>query len=99
MLYKAQREHTLATTGAYAYLRHPQYAAFILIMLGFLLQWPTLLTLILFPILVVVYVKLAHREEREALKEFGEDYARYSALTPGFIPRVKGREAPVHGQL
>ncbi len=87
VLYKAQRGHQLATTGAYAYLRHPQYAAFILIMIGFLLQWPTLLTLAMFPILVVMYVKLAHREEREAAAEFGDAYVRYASLTPGFIPR------------
>ncbi len=87
VLYKAQRERTLATTGAYAYVRHPQYAAFILIMIGFLLQWPTLLTLAMFPILVVMYVKLARREERDALAEFGDAYGRYAAVTPGFIPR------------
>jgi methanethiol S-methyltransferase len=93
VLYQAQRAHALATAGAYAYLRHPQYAAFILIMIGFLLQWPTLLTLAMFPILVVMYMKLARREEREALEEFGDAYARYAAATPGFIPRPRRAEA------
>jgi protein-S-isoprenylcysteine O-methyltransferase Ste14 len=88
VLYKAQRQHTLATTGVYARLRHPQYAGFILIMVGFLLQWPTLVTLAMFPILVFMYVRLARREESEALAEFGEAYARYAAATPGFFPRV-----------
>jgi protein-S-isoprenylcysteine O-methyltransferase Ste14 len=55
-------------------------------MLGFLLQWPTLLTLLMFPVLVFMYVKLARREEREVLEEFGEAYARYAATTPPFIP-------------
>ncbi len=91
VLYKAQRSHTLATTGAYARMRHPQYAAFILIMIGFLLQWPTLLTLLMFPILVVMYVKLAHREEADARAEFGEAYAHYAAATPGFFPRLLRR--------
>jgi protein-S-isoprenylcysteine O-methyltransferase Ste14 len=68
VLHAAQQQHQLATTGAYAYLRHPQYAGFILIMLGFLLQWPTILTLAMFPILV----RLTHREEREVRAEFGE---------------------------
>jgi methanethiol S-methyltransferase len=98
VLYKAQRSHTLATTGVYAHLRHPQYAAFILIMVGFLLQWPTLLTLAMFPVLVVMYVKLAHREEREALAEFGEAYSRYAAITPGFIPRWGTGKVPAHGR-
>jgi len=88
VLYEAQRRHTLATTGLYAHMRHPQYVGFIVIMLGFLLQWPTLLTLIMFPILVTMYVRLARREEREALAEFGEAYARYAVSTPAFFPRL-----------
>ncbi len=87
VLYKAQREQHVATAGPYAYLRHPQYVGFIVIMLGFLIQWPTILTLLMFPILVIMYVRLAWREEREALAEFGEVYARYAAQTPAFFPR------------
>ncbi len=91
VLYAAQQSHQLATTGPYAYVRHPQYDGFILIMLGFLLQWPTLLTLVTFPILVWMYVRLARREEREVRAEFGEEYARYARRVPGFIPRLGGR--------
>ena len=87
VLYKAQKNHELATTGPYAYMRHPQYAAFILVMLGFLVQWPTISTLIMFPILVLVYKKLARSEEQDALAEFGEEYSRYMAKVPGFVPR------------
>jgi protein-S-isoprenylcysteine O-methyltransferase Ste14 len=88
VLYEAQRRHTLATTGIYAYVRHPQYVGFVVILLGFLLQWPTLLTLLMFPILVVMYVRLARREEREALAEFGVEYERYMRRVPGFLPRL-----------
>jgi protein-S-isoprenylcysteine O-methyltransferase Ste14 len=88
VLYRAQRSHTLATSGVYASLRHPQYAAFILIMAGLLIQWPTLLTLLMFPALVVMYVRLAQREEREALAAFGPTYAQYAAQTPGFLPHL-----------
>ena len=87
VLYEAQRTHILATTGPYAHVRHPQYAAFMLIMFGFLLQWPTILTLLMFPVLVYMYVRLARREEREVLTEFGEAYAEYAARTPAFFPR------------
>ena len=87
VLYKAQREGQLATTGPYAQVRHPQYGGFILIMSGFLLQWPTLLTLVMFPILVTMYVRLARREEREVQAAFGEAYRRYAATTPAFVPR------------
>jgi protein-S-isoprenylcysteine O-methyltransferase Ste14 len=91
ILYKAQQTHTLATTGPYAYVRHPQYIGFILIMIGFLLQWPTLLTLVMFPILVLMYVRLAHREEREIQAEFGEVYTRYAVNTPKFFPHLRHR--------
>lgn len=91
VLYRAQQAHTLATTGPYARLRHPQYAAFVLIMLGFLVQWPTLLTLAMFPVLVFMYVRLARREEREVAAEHGERYARYAGRVPAFFPRFGAR--------
>ena len=89
VLYAAQQRRQLATTGPYAYVRHPQYVAFIVIMLGFLLQWPTLLTLAMFPVLTWAYVRLARREEREVRATFGDVYARYAAVTPAFVPRFK----------
>lgn len=93
VLYRAKRRRELAVIGPYAYIRHPQYTGFIVIMLGFLLQWPTLVTLAMFPILVMMYVQLAHREEREAASEFGDTYARYEAETPGFLPRLGAHKA------
>jgi protein-S-isoprenylcysteine O-methyltransferase Ste14 len=93
VLYAAQRNHTLTTTGPYARIRHPQYVGFVLIMFGFLLQWPTILTLAMFPVLVFMYVHLARREEREVEREFGEVYARYRARTPAFIPRFDIKRA------
>jgi methanethiol S-methyltransferase len=95
ILYAAQQTHTLATTGPYAHIRHPQYVAFVLIMFGFLLQWPTILTLAMFPILVWMYVRLARREEREVQAELGEEYARYARRVPAFIPRL-GRRIERH---
>ena len=86
VLYQAQRRHALATTGAYARIRHPQYVAFVLILIGFLLQWPTLLTLMMFPILLAMYARLAVTEEREMRATFAGDYDAYAARTPRFIP-------------
>ena len=88
VLYEAQGRHGLAASGVYSYVRHPQYVGFILVMAGFLVQWPTLLTLAMFPILVFMYVRLARLEEREALAEFGAEYERYMRDVPGFFPRV-----------
>jgi protein-S-isoprenylcysteine O-methyltransferase Ste14 len=91
VLFKAQKEGKLATSGPYGRIRHPQYAAFVVIMAGFLLQWPTLVTLLMFPILVTVYVRLAHREEREVAAEFGEIWTRYARVTPRWFPRFGSR--------
>lgn len=87
-LYQAQQLRQLATTGVYAYVRHPQYSGFVLVMLGFLVQWPTLLTLAMFPILVVMYWRLAKAEEGEAIAAFGDAYRDYMRRVPGFIPRL-----------
>lgn len=89
VLYQAQRDGSLAKTGPYAYIRHPQYAGFILVMFGFLFQWPTLLTLAMFPVLVWMYVRLARAEEREALAAFGDEYQLYMARVRGFFPRFE----------
>ncbi|MBS0336223.1 MAG: isoprenylcysteine carboxylmethyltransferase family protein [Proteobacteria bacterium] len=88
ILYHAQRAHRLATTGAYARIRHPQYIGFVLIMFGFLLQWPTLLTLAMFPVLVFMYAYLARTEEADMLAQFGDEYAQYAARTPRFLPAL-----------
>lgn len=87
-LWNAQRNQTVAQTGLYRLVRHPQYIGFIVIMLGFLLQWPTLITLLMFPVLVFMYVRLARREERESIELFGEAYLSYREKTPGFFPRL-----------
>ncbi len=86
-LHAAAQAGRLATDGAYERVRHPQYAGFIAITVGFLLQWPTLPTLVMFPILVVVYRRLAIREERDVAAAFGADWDAYAARTPRFIPR------------
>jgi protein-S-isoprenylcysteine O-methyltransferase Ste14 len=88
VLYRAQQAGELATSGPYARIRHPQYLAFVLIMLGFLLQWPTLLTLLMFPVLLLMYAHLARQEERWAEASFGAQWHAYSARVPAFIPHL-----------
>ena len=89
VLFKAQQGGVLATDGAYARIRHPQYTGFILIMIGFLLQWPTFATLTMFPILLVVYRQLAIREERDVRKRFGQAWDQYAVGRPRFFPRLR----------
>jgi len=93
VLYEAQRERHLAATGAYARIRHPQYLGFVMIMTGFLLQWPTLVTLAMYPVLVFMYRRLAKREEAEMLAQFGEEYRRYKETVPAFLPRLGASRA------
>ena len=88
VLYQAVKRNELANTGPYARIRHPQYVAFVLVMFGFLLQWPTLITLLLFPVLLLVYARLARTEERDTEARFGERWREYAARTPGFIPHL-----------
>jgi len=89
VLYQAQRRNSLAKAGPYARIRHPQYVAFVLILLGFLLQWPTLLTLVMFPILLIMYARLAVTEEDEMRKQFGAEFEAYAARTPRFLPSLR----------
>jgi len=89
VLYSSQKKKTLAITSVYKYIRHPQYLAFILIILGFLIQWPTLITLIMAPILIIRYIRLARIEEKEMLKKFGSIYQVYKNEVPGFFPSIK----------
>lgn len=93
VLYHAQRESRLAMTGPYAAIRHPQYAAFVLIMFGFLLQWPTLVTLAMFPVLLVAYSRLARHEGAEIFARFGDAYSDYQRRPPAFFPRFSGKDA------
>jgi methanethiol S-methyltransferase len=89
VLHAAQRRGALATTGPYSRVRHPQYGGFVLIMFGFLLQWPTLLTLAMFPVLVWMYARLARSEEQEMIAEFGDAYRRYAEQVPALLPRLR----------
>ncbi|MFD8645122.1 MULTISPECIES: methyltransferase family protein [Streptomyces] len=94
-LHEAAQHDRLAITGPYAWVRHPQYDGFLLVMTGFLLQWPTIPTLIMFPVLVYVYVRLARGEEREVAARFGDEWNVYVARTPAFWPRLRHHTSPV----
>lgn len=88
----------LVTTGLYRFVRHPQYLGFLLVIVGFLIQWPTLPTLMLFPILVITYMRLAWREETELERRFGERYATYRTQTPMLLPSQQARRASLSKQ-
>ena len=79
------------TDGIYAHVRHPQYLGLFILIASLLIQWPTILSVLMAPVLFVTYVRLAHREERELEAQFGDAYAEYKATVPAFFPRLRGR--------
>jgi protein-S-isoprenylcysteine O-methyltransferase Ste14 len=94
-LSRATRAGTLATDGPYARMRHPQYAGFTLIMAGFLLQWPTIPTLVMFPFLVLAYRRLARREEHEQAARFGIEWDAYAAAVRRWRARLRPLPVPL----
>ncbi len=79
----------LVTNGLYAYVRHPQYTGLFVVMIGMLIQWPTIITALMFPVLIFAYYRLSKKEESDMVKMFGEEYKHYMERTPMFIPRSR----------
>lgn len=78
----------LVTTGIYRHVRHPQYLGFLLITFGMNVLWITISTLLLWPILVILYYRLAREEDKEMEIRFGEAYQKYERMVPMFLPRL-----------
>ncbi len=85
LVHKAQG--ALVTEGIYSRVRHPQYLGLFMIILGLLIQWPTIISLLMAPVLLWSYVRLARREEGEMEARFGEAYRIYKERVPAFVPR------------
>lgn len=96
VLYAAQRSGKLATAGLYAHLRHPQYVGFVLVLTGFLFQWPTLLTLAMYPFLIWMYARLARAEERDTRARFGAAFDEYAQNVPAFFPALTSTSQNAH---
>jgi len=90
-IHRGRREGRLVTEGTYAYIRHPQYTGLFLIVFGEgIVHWPTIVSVIAFPVIVIAYTLLARKEERQMVEEFGESYREYQRHVPMFIPHLKG---------
>jgi len=85
----------LVTWGLYRLVRHPQYLGIFLVTIGMIVQWPTLITLVMCPILMLMYYRLARREEKEMASQFGEAYLTYRRRVPMFLPRLFAASYPV----
>ncbi len=86
-LYRAHQDHRLATDGLYSFVRHPQYTGLFVGLFGEgVVHWPTIFSVTLFPVIVLVYTLLAYREERKMLEQFGDEYRNYQKRVPMFFP-------------
>lgn len=85
--------HELRTSGIYRFLRHPQYLGLMFVIVALNIQWPTIPTLVMAPILIVMYVRQARREDRELEARFGRAFAAYAARVPAFVPGLRRRGA------
>jgi len=85
--------YQLVTSGIYRFVRHPQYLGLILVIVAFNIQWPTILTLAMAPVLIVMYVRQARREDEELEARFGEAFVGYALRVPAFVPRLPARAA------
>lgn len=99
-IYRAEGQ--LVVDGIYRYVRHPQYTGILIITLALLIHWPTIVTVLMWPILFYTYYRLARREERMAEEAFGDEYRNYRQKTPMFLPRLRpspstGRTGPPAG--
>jgi len=93
-IHEARREHRLVTDGIYARMRHPQYTGLFLIVFGEgIVHWPTIVSVVAFPVILLAYAHLARKEERPMIATFGERYRAYQQRVPMFIPRFE------HGHL
>lgn len=85
-VYRASREGRMAQEGPYAVVRHPQYTGIMLAVFGQIVHWPTLITVVLFPLIVLAHVRLAHKEEQGMARRFGAAYEAYRTKVPMFLP-------------
>ena len=89
LVFSAQEKDELATDGIYKYVRHPQYTGIFIALLGQLIHWPTVLTLLLFPVIAWAYYHLARKEEKAMISKFGDAYRTYMRSVPMFFPKLK----------
>ncbi len=86
-IFEARKKNELVTDGIYRYIRHPQYTGIYLAIFGQLIHWPTIPTLVLFPLIVAAYYTLARKEEKVMIASFGDEYRVYVEKVPMFFPK------------
>lgn len=89
-------DHQLITAGVFKWVRHPMYAAFVAIAVAqvFMLQnWivgPAFLILA-----IPFYLNRVHREERQLIRKFGDEYLTYMDQTNAIMPKKEQINFPL----
>jgi protein-S-isoprenylcysteine O-methyltransferase Ste14 len=84
-----RRGHTLVTEGPYRFVRHPMYAAIILIGTGVSLlaaNWVVSLSYML-PV-IFMYLTRVSDEEKMMIEQFGDEYRDYMRKTGRLVPKL-----------
>lgn len=77
---------SLVTDGVYKHVRHPQYLGILLATLSLIIYRFSPISVMLWPILVIIYYRLARKEEKEIEGKFGEKYREYRRNVSMFMP-------------
>ncbi|MCK4715071.1 MAG: DUF1295 domain-containing protein [Candidatus Aenigmarchaeota archaeon] len=78
------RGRGIVVQGIYSYSRHPQNLGLVLVVLGWFVAWPTILTVVFAPILIYRYISLSRKEESEMSRDY-PGYSEYSEAVPFLI--------------
>ncbi|MFC1824381.1 methyltransferase family protein [Thermodesulfobacteriota bacterium] len=74
--------------GLYRFIRHPQYAGWVIFGFGMSIFWSRMIVWIMYVSMLFVYYLLAASEEKECLEKYGESYSSYLLRTGRFFPRI-----------
>ncbi len=89
---ETHRTERIVSTNIYSLIRHPQYFGGVLAHIGISFLLSALFSLIFTPLVILLNILVAWKEEQELIKEFGEDYETYKENVPMFFPKLKKRK-------
>ncbi|MFX1376690.1 MAG: methyltransferase family protein [Promethearchaeota archaeon] len=79
-------------TGIYSKIRHPQYFGAFLSHIGISVLLSSLYSLFSTPLIILLIYLMSWKEEKELLKEFGNDFKLYINSVPMFIPKIRKKK-------
>ena len=86
---ETHRTERIVSTKIYSLMRHPQYFGGILAHIGISFLLSSLFSLLFTPLVIFLNFLVAWKEEKELIKEFGEEYKDYRERVPMLFPKIK----------